>query len=166
MTTRVVLDVWTETVTTAVGTVPVFLDGPRTPVIVWNVDADCLLFVGCLTSQQHASVSRGQICTDNCSCCHTEIDQTFYLTQSQYTDTGPTSSGADPIMPGVWQGSHWSANFKVTCNHLANEAVCSRRCCSYFCCEWCLLTLTLKYCSRQVSFLFFLLFCLSAFTSV
>ena len=73
----------------------------------------CLL-VGCLTSQQHASVSQGRICTDNFTCCHTEIeaaDQTFHLTQSQYTDTGPTSPSADPITPGAWQGIHWSANF-------------------------------------------------------
>ena len=45
---------------------------------------------------------------------HTEIevaDPTFYLTQSQYTDTGPTSPSADRITPGAWQGSHyWSAN--------------------------------------------------------
>ena len=70
--------------------------------------------VGCLTSQQQASVSQGRICSDNFTCCHTEIevaDPTFYLTQSQYTDTGPTSPSADPITPGVWQGSHWSANF-------------------------------------------------------
>ena len=36
-------------------------------------------------------------------CCHTDTevaDQTFYLTQSQYTDTGPTSPSADPITPG------------------------------------------------------------------
>ena len=75
--------------------------------------AVCLL-VGCLTSQQHASVSQGRICSDNFTCCHTEIeaaDQTFYLTQSQYTDTGPTSPSADSITPGAWQGSHWSANF-------------------------------------------------------
>ena len=73
----------------------------------------CLL-VGCLTSQQQASVSQGRICSDNFTCCHTEIevaDRTFYLTQSQYTDTGPTSPSADPITPGAWQGSHWSANF-------------------------------------------------------
>ena len=73
-----------------------------------------VLFVGCLSSQQHASVSEGRICTDNLTCCHTEIeaaDQTFHLTQSQYTDTGPTSLSADPITPGAWQGSHWSANF-------------------------------------------------------
>ena len=71
----------------------------------------------CLTSQQQTSVSQGRICSDNFTCCHTEIevaDQTFYLTQSQYTDTGPTSPSADPITPGAWQGSHWSANFKVT----------------------------------------------------
>ena len=63
---------------------------------------DCLL-VGCLTSQQQASVSQGRICSDNFTCCHTEIevaDQTFYLTQSQHTDTGPTSPSADPITPG------------------------------------------------------------------
>ena len=72
------------------------------------------LFVGCLSSQQHASISQGRICTDKFTCCHTEIeaaDQTFHLTQSQYTDTGPTSPSADPITPGAWQGSHWSANF-------------------------------------------------------
>ena len=72
------------------------------------------LFVDCLTSQQHASVSQGRICSDNCTCCHTEIqvaDQTFYHTQSQYTDTGPTSPSADLITPGAWQGSHWSAKF-------------------------------------------------------
>ena len=74
------------------------------------------VFVGCLTSQQQASVSQGRICSDDFACCHTEIevaDQAFYLTQSQYTDTGPTSPSADPITPGAWQGSHWSANFEV-----------------------------------------------------
>ena len=73
-----------------------------------------LLFVGCLTSQQHASISQGRISSDSCTCCRTEIevaDQTFYFTQSQYTDTGPTSPSADPITPGAWQGSHWSVNF-------------------------------------------------------
>ena len=73
--------------------------------------------VGCLTSQQHASVSQGWICTNNFTCCHTETevaDQTYYITHSQYTDTGPTSPSADPIMPGAWQGRHWRANFEVT----------------------------------------------------
>ena len=75
------------------------------------------LLVGCLMSQQHASVSQGWICSDNLMCCHTETevaDQTFYLTQPQYTDTGPTRPSADPIMPGAWQDSHWSVNFQVT----------------------------------------------------
>ena len=43
---------------------------------------------GCLTSQQHPSVSQGRIRSDNSTSCHTEIevaDQTFHLTQSQYT---------------------------------------------------------------------------------
>ena len=51
------------------------------------------------------------------TCCHTEIevaDPAFYLTQSQYTDTVLTSPSADPIMPGAWQGNHWSAKFWVT----------------------------------------------------
>ena len=66
-------------------------------------ERNCLL-AGCLTSQQQVSVSQGRICSDNFTCCHTEIevaDQTFYLTQSQYTDTGPTSPSADPITPGA-----------------------------------------------------------------
>ena len=72
-----------------------------------------------LTSQQHASVSQGRICSDTFTSCHmhTEIEvayQTFHLTQSQYTDTRPTSPSTDSTTPGAWQGSHWSANFEVT----------------------------------------------------
>ena len=58
---------------------------------------------------QCTSVSQGRICSDNCICCHTEkeaADQACYLSQSQYTDTGPTSPSADPIRPGSWQDSH------------------------------------------------------------
>ena len=76
-----------------------------------------LFSVDCLTSQKHATVSQGRICEDNSTCCHTEIqaaDPTFHLTQSQRTDTGQTSPTADPITPGAWQGSHWSASFEVT----------------------------------------------------
>ena len=61
--------------------------------------------LACFTSQQHASVSQGRICSDNFTCCHTEIeiaDQTSHLTQSQYTGTGQTSPSADPITPGAW----------------------------------------------------------------
>ena len=91
-----------------------------TPLTAWNalwlsVHLVSGLFVGCLTSQKHAGVSQGRICSDSCACCHTETevsDQTFYLTRSQYTDTGPASPSADPITPGAWQGSHWSSNFK------------------------------------------------------
>ena len=69
-----------------------------------------------LVAQQHASVSQGQICSHKCTCCHTETevaDQTFYLTQWQYTDNSPTSASADPVTPGAWQGGHWSANYYV-----------------------------------------------------
>ena len=74
--------------------------------------ASFVLFVGCLTSQRHANVSQGRICSDNCACCLTGIevaDQTLHLTQSQYTDAKPTSPSTDPVTPG-----HWSANFEVT----------------------------------------------------
>ena len=63
----------------------------------------------CLTSKQHDSVSQGPICSDNCTCCHTETkvaDQILYLTQSQYTNVGPTSSRADLITPRARQGCH------------------------------------------------------------
>ena len=82
-----------------------------------NTVVELLLLVGCLTPQQHASVSQGRICSDKFTCCHTDIevaDPTFHLTQSQCTDPGPTSPSTDPITPGAWQGSHWSANFEVT----------------------------------------------------
>ena len=62
-----------------------------------------LWFIGCLTSQQHANVSQGRICSGSCKCCHTETevaDQTFCLTQSQYADTGPSSPSTDTITPG------------------------------------------------------------------
>ena len=63
-------------------------------------------FVGCLLNVPATgySVSQGRICSDNFTCCHTEIevaDQTFYLTQSQYTDTVLTSPSADPITPAA-----------------------------------------------------------------
>ena len=73
------------------------------------------LFVGWLLNVPAAcECISGRICSDNWTCCHTEIevaDPTFYLTQSQFIDTGPTSPSADAITPGAWQGSHWSANF-------------------------------------------------------
>ena len=82
-----------------------------------EVQRELLLFVGCSMPQQHASVFQGRTCSDNFTYCHNEIevaDQTLCLTQSQYTDNGPTSLSADLIKPGAWQGSHWSANFEFT----------------------------------------------------
>ena len=55
-------------------------------------------------------------CSDKCTCCHTETevaDQTSYLTQSQYTATGPASPSADPRTPGAWSGSQWSTSYNV-----------------------------------------------------
>ena len=40
------------------------------------------------------------------TCRHTEIegaDQSGYLSQSQYIETGPNSPSTDRVRPGVWQ---------------------------------------------------------------
>ena len=53
---------------------------------------------------------------DNFTCCHTELevaDLTLHLTQSQYTDTGPTIPSVDPMKTSAWQCSHWSADSEV-----------------------------------------------------
>ena len=89
--------------------------GPRRPLdpglafLVWS----CHKFDPC------AGVSQGGICSNNGICCHTAIevaDQTFYLTQSQYTDTGLSSLSADSITPGFCQGSHRSTNYCHWCH--------------------------------------------------
>ena len=64
--------------------------------------------VGDLTPQQKPSFSQRLICSDSCTCCHTEIESTNQaccLTQSQYTDTGLTRPIADPTTPGFWQSN-------------------------------------------------------------
>ena len=52
-----------------------------------------LMLVACLMSQQHASVSYGQIFSDNFMCCHTEIELEVadQLPHPEYTDTKPTN---------------------------------------------------------------------------
>ena len=51
----------------------------------WLVEAknnERQLFVVCSMPHQNASASQGQISSDNCMCCHTEIDfadQTFFI---------------------------------------------------------------------------------------
>ena len=70
----------------------------------------------CVTPKQHANVSQERIFWDNWTCCHTEIvvaDQTYYLAQSQYTDTGATSFSAYRVAQDAWQVSHYSTNFPV-----------------------------------------------------
>ena len=57
-----------------------------------------------LTSQQHASISQGRICEDNCTCCHIETevaDPTWFLTQPHYADAELTSSSTYHITPGA-----------------------------------------------------------------
>ena len=54
--------------------------GRFTPLVPHSRGGRCCLLVGCLTPQQHASVSQVRISSNNFTCCHTEIkaaDQTF-----------------------------------------------------------------------------------------
>ena len=54
------------------------------------------------------SASSGGSAEIRCTSWHTEIevvDLTFYITKSQYTDTGPASPIADPRTAGVLPGS-------------------------------------------------------------
>ena len=79
-----------------------------------RVTSKATSFVGCSTFWKHASVSQGRICMNNCTCCHTDTqvaDQTWYLTQSQYTDTGLTSPSSDLMTRGTWQDSHQRTDF-------------------------------------------------------
>ena len=76
-------------------------------------DRELCFFVGCLTSQQQASVSQGRICSHNFTCCHTEIEV------ADPTSTSPSHSILTPgrpvpVLTLQRQGSHWSANFQVT----------------------------------------------------
>ena len=53
-----------------------------------------LVYLRDRSAQTTVSVSEGQVSSDNCTYCHTEIevaDQTFDFKQLQHTDTGPTS---------------------------------------------------------------------------
>ena len=71
----------------------------------WPSDLGVRLVCGRPTVQ-----TPGWVCSAYSACCHNEIDgadQTPYLTQSQYTDTGLTSPSVDPATPGAWQGSPW-----------------------------------------------------------
>ena len=57
-------------------------------------------------STYYTGLVKGRICSDNLTCCHTEMeaaDQTCHRTQSQYADTKPTSPSANPIT-GTWPG--------------------------------------------------------------
>ena len=76
---------------------------PPTPTLLFSLASFLSVYsllISCLTPQQHVSLSQGRICMDNSTCCYIEIevdDQTFHLTQSQYTDTGPTTPSTDPM---------------------------------------------------------------------
>ena len=70
-------------------------------------DAVRVLLVGCLKSQQYASVPLGQICSNNCTCCYTktEVADQTPLWPSHCTDTRPAISCTYPKTPGTLQGT-------------------------------------------------------------
>ena len=55
------------------GPKPGVKDGGSLRSSTFSQKRSCSCLVGCLTSQQQASVSQGRICLDNFMCCHTEI---------------------------------------------------------------------------------------------
>ena len=76
----------------------------------------CLL-VGCLTSQQHAGYLRdGSAQTIVRAATLRQKLQVKLSTSPSHSilTPGRPVPGADPITPGAWQSSHWSANFQVT----------------------------------------------------
>ena len=73
------------------------------------------LFVGCLLNVPETC--KGRIFSNNCTCCHTETKvavQAFYVTQTRFTDTKPTSPALTLFTLRAWQGSPWSTKFYVT----------------------------------------------------
>ena len=75
-----------------------------------NGKAVMLLFVGGFTSQPHATVSQGPICSDSVHAAtqRQKLQIKLFTSPSHciLTPDQPVS-----IMPDAWQGSHWSANF-------------------------------------------------------
>ena len=65
----------------------------------WNKMLDSCILGTDLLGQLHV---RQKLQTKHC-----------YFIQSQCTDTGPTSTNPDPIMPSIWHNIHESANFQV-----------------------------------------------------
>ena len=71
-----------------------------------------VVVVGCVTPQQHAGVSQRQICSDNCTSCHTEIEISDPTLSPPDTVYRPS---ADPIQARRLAGwpledqflSHW-----------------------------------------------------------
>ena len=66
------------------------------------------------------------------SCTEIEAeDQMCWFTQSQCTDTGPTSSTNDCVMSGTWLSSHWSTIFFFFLSHWYK--ISSQDCLLMFC---------------------------------
>ena len=55
-----------------------------------------LLFAGCFTSQQHASVSQGRICSETFTCCHTKIEVADQTPNGKASVSRAEDSGSIP----------------------------------------------------------------------
>ena len=95
---------------------------------------ECGLSVAWWTAERPSkmlSASQGPICSYSCTFCNTEIgvaDQTYYPTQSQNTDTWPTSPSTDPTLSGVWQGSPKQHQFLTLSGLTATSLLTLRPC--------------------------------------
>ena len=70
------------------------------------------LLVGCLTSQQHAGVPQARICSDNCTCCHTEKADAYHTISYSLSILTP---GQPVLVLTLYRqaSGRWSANFQV-----------------------------------------------------
>ena len=72
---------------------------------------------GWLVTQRPSNTLQGRTYSHSCPNCHAEIKaakQTCSFTQSQYTDTGPTSPSVDPVAPDAQEGSNLTTNVEFT----------------------------------------------------
>ena len=72
-----------------------------------NTSKERLLAAGCRTSQQHASVSQGLICSDNCMCCRADIEVAAQIFWVSHTFTV------------YWQWANQSQHLPYNARHLA-----------------------------------------------
>ena len=83
----------------------------------WFVTMLVCLLLSRLMYQQHACLSQGQICYNNCMRCHTETENVNQTCCLGYTDTRQTIPSTDPMTLGTQRTNHYRISFYVTVWH-------------------------------------------------